>query len=340
MKLEAGAFDRLKELLAHLGSSKVVLKVFRETLEEGREFVLTEDRLPELFTAITETQKLGMACPRELPWQTVDADAVVLISDGAFAMGRAGLHDPVCPFHVIDSGNGLSRWLRSRALISGGGWHGSGHLDPDLGMVIQEAELVGEVFGETIFLKAERLGLETPIANWLWARLQSQEMTARGERREAIDAFHTKHGVMDSDSSLIVMETASQYQEFGIEPPKADLVLYRSWEALQQRGTKRKGEELTRLAALWKERCDHLAKPVPKLGWRLSRQAEDRSAELGRLFAMIPKAHLGTITPLLIELKAMRGLAVDGVSEGEIERVKEHLESCLLYTSPSPRDRG
>ena len=28
----------------------------------------------------------------------------------------------------------------------------------------------------------------------------------------------------------------------------------------------------------------------------------------------------------MIELKAIRGLAVDGVSGGEIERVKEHLE--------------
>ena len=40
-----------------------------------------------------------------------------------------------------------------------------------------------------LFVKASEAAIKTPIANWLWARLQSQEMNDRGLSRKEIDDF-------------------------------------------------------------------------------------------------------------------------------------------------------
>ena len=320
--IKADALDRLRQLLIQLGSSKVILKVFREEVEEAREFMLTDHQSPALFAAISGIQRLGMARPQKLPWRSVSANAVVMITDGTFAGGRAGFPETGCPFHVIDSGLGTSKWLRSRALKSGGGWH---CLENHPSFVTKGAQMVGEVMGKVFLFKPEKRGLKTPIGNWLWARLRSQQMSERGERREVIDAFQTKHGVMDSESSMIVMETVGQYLEFGIEPPKSDEALYRNWLSLQDREKQKKKADLAKLSVLWKERCDRLEKRVPPLGLRMIEKAEERAEELARLFVISPRSDLGTVAPLLIELKALRALAVNGVSNDEVERVKEHL---------------
>ena len=258
-QISKAAVDRLSELLGLYQDAEISLHVFRDEVEEEQKFILKGGEAPELFQMISKVDRMGMARPHVLPWKEVHADALIFLSDGNFATGRAGLGETNCPLHVIDSGKGSSKWLRARALRSGGGWHSSVGLDPLMGALDSKVSLVGEVLGKLIALREGSEGLETPIATWLWARLRSQEMRNLGVKGEELSAFNCHYGVMDSSSSMIVLETASQYQEFQITPPKEDEKLYQEWEKLQKISIVRQEGQMDQLAEFWKARCESLS---------------------------------------------------------------------------------
>lgn len=318
--------DRLMEVLELYQNSKVVFRVFRKEVSPPREFLLEEGKAPGLLAAIYATPHHGMARPERLLWKTTTADAIILVSDGAFATGREGVGETPCPLHVIDSGNLTSAWLRHLALRSGGGWHSPARLDPRLGIIEPGALVFGEVMDHILYVKPSEEVIETPIANWLWARLTSQEMNDRGVSRKEIDEFNYHHGVMDASSSMIVMETAAQYQEFGIEPPAEDPKLYREWEALQVKEREKAARNLDGLADLWSKRCERLSAPVPPLSERILEQVENRKDQLDGIVKRNKDVKLATVHPLMTELFAIEALVEDGIDDEEIGKIKRHLD--------------
>jgi len=317
--------ERLSELLNLYQEAQLTLRVFREEVGEGQEFVLSDGLSPELLRAISGVSRIGMARPRSLPWKTVRADAVIFITDGSFASGRAGIGKTPCPLHVIDSGKGTSSWLRNLALKSGGAWHSLAGLDPAMGLKMAEAVILGEVMDQWILVKAGKEGLQTPIGNWLWARLKSQEMNDQGVRREEIDDFNYRHGVMDSSSSMIVMETARQYQEFKIEPPKEDEELYQEWLSLKKSEGEMKEKRFDELAKAWKERCEVLMAPAPSLEERIKRDVKMRLDQLRMLEKSSDKVDWRNLVPFMNEFLAIDQLCHEGITEEEISSVQQHL---------------
>ena len=321
------ARERLVELLSHYQNAKVTLRVFSGEVEEPREFALVDGIAPDFVKAMSDFHRSGMARPRGLPWKTVHADAVIFVTDGAFVSGRAGVGETACPLHVIDTGKGTSRWLRAQALHSGGGWHRPAELDPMMGAITPGSTMVGEVMGEWLFMKPRPDALKTPIANWLWANLKMQEMRNGGVNRKEIDDFKFEHRVMDSESSMIVMETARQYQEFQIEPPKDDAVLYEAWELLQEKGKEVQGEWMDQLAELWEKRCERLATPVPALSERVLARVKGRMDQLESLVTNLKKVKLATVHPLMTELLAIEALVDGGIADSEIAELKKLMAS-------------
>jgi len=297
-------------------------------MEAPLSFHLVNGEAPELLAKIATIPRLGMARPQSLPWKTTTADALIFITDGAFATGRTSVDHPPCPLHVIDSGKSTSRWLRNQSLRSGGGWHSSQKLDPDQGLACEDALHLGEVMGKLFQVTSTQEGLKTPIANWLWAKIRSQEMTQSGIDRHEVDEFNYQHGVMDSSSSIIVLETAAQYHEFGFEPPKEDKTLYLAWKNQHSKQTRKRANNLNQLAEVWHKRCERLAAPVPTLAERLSLRANNRQEELRKMVAQSDKIDLNTIQPLMTQLHAIQSLAQDGLDKKEIPQMKQHLESA------------
>ncbi len=325
-----GVAERLQELLAAYGKAKVSMKVFREEVGEAQEFELKDGLAPGLLESISKIPRIGMARPRGLPWKTVRADAVILISDGAYVTGRAGLGDTPCPLHVIDTGKGTSQWLRNEALRTGGGWHGPLDLDALMGMIPEGATMPGEVLGQWLFVKPEKEALKTPIANWLWAKMKVQEMSHRGLSLKEINDFKFEHGVMDSESSMIVMETAQQYQEFKIEPPKEDEKLYQKWEALKEKEEEGQVKRMDELAQQWVKRCELLSAPVPGVSERILERVEGRMAQLELMVSNRKKVKLATVHPLMTQLLAIQALLEDGIAAAETAELKKLMETLTV----------
>ncbi|MFT6178064.1 MAG: tetratricopeptide (TPR) repeat protein [Akkermansiaceae bacterium] len=320
---------RLGQLLKLYKDAKVTLRVFREEVGEAQEFDLAGGRSAELFQELSKIPRIGMARPRGLPWKTVHADAVIFITDGAFVSGRAGLGETACPLHVIDSGKGTSEWLRCQALRSGGGWHSLAQLDPIMGPSATGAMELGKVMNRWVGLRPSVEGLETPIGDWLWARLKSQKMKDEGVARLKIDQFNHRHGVMDSSSSMIVLETARQYREFGFVPPKEDVKLYQEWLGFQRKREDEKKRDFDDLAKAWERRCDALGGAVIPLGERIKIDVETKLKRLKKIETFNEDADLVSLAPVRKELFSIRELCGDGIKKDEIPRIKEHFAKLV-----------
>lgn len=323
--VDPAALETLRKLLRKFGEAKVTLRIFRQEVTHQGEFPLRKGASADLMKEVGEEPQWGMARPEILPWQTVRADAVVWVTDGDFVFGEKGVGTTTCPLHVVDAGGGKSRWLRGRALASGGGWHGAGELDARMGVRVSGAEILGEACGEIFYLKGEGQGLPSPVADWLWAKLKRDQMKNEGKDRKRIEAFNLKHGVMDEDSAMVVLETARQYLEFGITPPESDEALSARWKALRDNSQQRRVRHLDGLVDAWRERCDQLAKPLAPLGERLNRQAEGRSKELSELRGLEPEVVRKLVLPLQNKLTEISALAENGIEETEVVSLKSLL---------------
>ena len=330
VELGEEAIDSLQKLLMRFGEARMSLRVFRDEMNEVREFGADDT---ELLKAIAGEHRWGMARPEILPWKTVSADAVVLLTDGEFVFGRSGVGETSCPLHIVDAGRGKSRWLRSCALASGGGWHGAEGLDPGMGIAVGGVESVGEIFGEIFYVKKSEEGVKSPIGDWLWARLTRDEMKARGESEGVIRQFNLKHGVMDEGAAMIVLETARQYSAYGITPPESDRELYARWQALKQRPAREREIRLNGLAEDWKKRCELLAKPVPSIEDRIVMRAEARAKELVFFATLDAEKGKELVLPLQRKLTEICDLAKGGLEGAQITVMKNFLtEAAVSYT--------
>lgn len=156
-------------------------------------------------------------------------------------------------------------------------------------------------------------------------------MKAEGKDRKVIDEFNLKHGIMDEGSSMIVLETARQYLEFGITPPESDGELHARWSGRRKVLEKNRERHLEQLAAAWKERCDHLAKPVTPVAGRLRKQAEARSRELTELAKLNPGVGPGLVEPLQGKLAEIAALTADEIAASEVAAMKQLLEEAQAF---------
>lgn len=317
--------QRLQDLLERFGRAQITLQIFREEVGSGAVFPLVDGRASKLIERLESLSDIGMARPQTLPWKTTKSDAVIFISDGTYALGRSGLDQIPCPLHVIDSGDESSAWLQNLAFRSGGSWHGEEGQDLPDGLAVPIGADLAKVLGHWLYTTTDKNALESPIGDWLWARIRSQMMTHTGALPADIHAFNHLHGVMDSSSSLIVMETARQYQEFKIEPPISDPILFQEWSELQEKKMEQKGAILTALAKSWQERCDLLERPVAPLAERLKRSVDQQLLGLEELAGFFPDKP-ESLTALREELKNLSEISNGELTKEEITMAKKSLQ--------------
>lgn len=330
--LDERSLGNLKELLGKYREAEVSLLVFREKVGEAVHFSLENGQCPGLFERISEERPHGMARPRELPFESVGADVVILVTDGEFVFGPAGVGVPSCVLHVVDSGEGKSEWLWGKAKCSGGGWHGVGGLDQTGRPTNREAVAIGDFEGSLWEIggkvKEGEQALESPISKWIWAVLESQRMENEGAGKARVDEFRTKHGVLTSGASLLVLETARQYLRYGFDPPADDRELVKAYQvALEVREAGKKGlKDRFGLIAAWKNRCDLLETPIASVDKRLSEKITE-----GRAYWRDLEKRMNEITPEMLDrydakveecLRVLQG----GVGKDEVKLMMEHLD--------------
>ncbi|YCM43193.1 VIT domain-containing protein [Verrucomicrobiaceae bacterium 227] len=325
------ALGNLRELLEKYGQAELGFRVFREELSEVREWTLRDGGCPEIFEEMGKEMPHGMARPQVLPFESVEADVVILVTDGEFVGGPEAVGKPACVLHVIDSGEGKSEWMRGKAKLSGGGWHGSEGLDETGKLRNLEALAVGELEGEVLEFGGEAKEgekvIQSSIAKWLWAFLESRRMEDEGMAKEEVDRFRAEHGVWEPGASLLVLETAGQYFQYGFDPPRDDVELMAAYDFLKRRREvhERKLEDQSFLIAAWKKRCDLLESPLDPVNVRLLAQMRK-----GKAFWRGIETRFDEVTPEMVKpyfegVEAGRELLKGGIKKDEVEGMKEVL---------------
>lgn len=278
--------DMLRTLLVSVQEAEITLRIFDVSVAEPEVFQVKGGKAAELLERLRTLKLKGIARPQFLPWkETAGVDAIVLMTDGDFVEGNAVMGFSQSPLHVIDAGKGTSEWLRLRALASGGGWHGGGKLDPMRGRyrVQLNPDVQGGLKGDRLVMvsrnetlpEAER-GLESPAADWTWGQLTALSMERNGAGREEVRAFRYTHSVQGGKSAWLVLETARDYAEFGIEPPRTEPRLREAWAEEVKREEVRKEQRMNRFADAWKKRCDRLEEEPDSPAQRIEQEIQDQ----------------------------------------------------------------
>ena len=102
---------------------------------------------------------------------------------------------------------------------------------------------------------------------WAMYRVEDLEADADAHRRE-LEELGRKYGVASKVTSLIVLDTLKQYQDYKIEPPKT-MSFYEEWKKSRAAeddpiaAEKAKADHRTRLLGYWEERVKWWNDPVP-----------------------------------------------------------------------------
>ncbi len=263
-------------LLSQLKPKNIILRTFRDIVDEPLLFTNRDDLLAQLSEHIPR----GMARPSLLPWASPESNSIIFISDGQFPEGKQGIISPPCPLHIIDSGNETTHWLRRIALATGGGWHTteldrwSGHskaTDSESSLSILDRQIINISRPHTLPPNT----IITPAAKWIWAHQKSQRMRENGNPASQIEAFNHKHGVLDSQSSWLVLETARDYYRYDFTPPKSEPKLFAQWETLKNRNIDTQEHHLTKLSKRWHAHCDQLSRPPQSTEIQLKNLAKE-----------------------------------------------------------------
>lgn len=338
------AVETARALLGSLKPARVRLRIFRESPGEPELFNVRKDGVEDVLARLQQVKGQGMARPGLLPWDQVRAQAVVLLTDGTFPEGPQEVGVPGCPLHVIDAGSESSAWLRPKAILSGGGWHAAGRLDPYAGCpkVKECAERLGAsvqaaVFGDRLVLAchgsggtpAGRSSIESETARTLWAIVHSAGLRASGGSRVELDAFNQQHGVVDASSAWLVLETAADYLKYGFEPPRSDEALVREWSALRKKQRASGDRWLDLLADRWKARCDRLEVAPGPMEERLLVRLAERVSYWTRQSQQHEELSMRDVRPLvklLGEIEQLTAGPVDGPTGRRIMKALGQLD--------------
>ena len=325
------AYRNLEELLAEFGHADLSYRVFREELSGVTEWSLRDGNCPEFFEALENETAYGMARPQVLPFESVEADVVIVLTDGEYFSGPEAVGNPGCVLHVIDSGEGKSAWLRGKAKLSGGGWHGPDGLDGTGRLRSEEALAVGELEGVVMefggAVKEDEIVIQSSLARWLWAFLEGRRMEDEGMAKEVVDHFRTKHGVLMSGSSFLVLETARQYVSYGFEPPEDDEELVAACEKIRER-KKAEGNGFSsrdKLIVAWKARCDLLESPLESVEIRLLKQMEKGKEYWKKAAIRFEEMTPETVRPYFERVEEGHRLLKGGIEKGEMKAMMANL---------------